>query len=200
MRVAAGPPPRASAKPSIAAVASLKAAPGGSEVPADPGGLLHRSPIFSWAGRNHTRQSPPQRPLLRLSAGVHGLVGYYSRYVTVCSGCEVDRVILSLHAYTSSPQLVMLVVYAHCTVHHAWYGDICFLLTKKRLNGKLSQSNFFLSNSQPTYETIDKLYSHNGKVFRLPWELNLLLPCSGISALYTRINWNSWPSLPVWHP
>ena len=31
-------------------------------------------------------------------------------------------------------------------------------------------------------------------------ELNLLLPCFGLSALYLRIYWNSWPSPPAQHP
>ena len=43
--------------------------------------------------------------------------------------------------------------------------------------------------------TVDKLYTQIGKVFRLPWELNLLLPCFGLLALHSRIYWNSWPSL-----
>ena len=47
---------------------------------------------------------------------------------------------------------------------------------------------------------IDKLYTQIGKVFRLPWELNLLLSCFGILAMYSRIYWNSWPSLQAWHP
>ena len=36
-----------------------------------------------------------------------------------------------------------------------------------------------------------------GKVFRLSWELNLLLSCFGLSAL--GIYCNRWPSLPAWH-
>ena len=31
-------------------------------------------------------------------------------------------------------------------------------------------------------------------------ELNLLLPCFGLSALHLRIKWNSWPSPPAQHP
>ena len=46
--------------------------------------------------------------------------------------------------------------------------------------------------------TIDKLYSQIGKVFR-PWELNLLLHCFELSAMNSRISWNSWLSLPAWH-
>ena len=33
-------------------------------------------------------------------------------------------------------------------------------------------------------KNIDKLYTQTGKVFRLSWELNLLLSCFGLSALY----------------
>ena len=39
-----------------------------------------------------------------------------------------------------------------------------------------------------------------GKVFRLPWELHLLLSCFGLSALYSRIYCNRWPNPPAWHP
>ena len=44
---------------------------------------------------------------------------------------------------------------------------------------------------------IDKLYTQKGKVFCLPWELNFLLSCFGLSALHSRIFWNSWPSPPA---
>ena len=47
---------------------------------------------------------------------------------------------------------------------------------------------------------IDKLYTQMSKVFHLPWELNLLLSCFGLLALYSRICCNRWPSLPAWHP
>ena len=39
-----------------------------------------------------------------------------------------------------------------------------------------------------------------GKVFCLPWELKILLSCFGLSALYSRIYCNRWPSPPAWHP
>ena len=48
--------------------------------------------------------------------------------------------------------------------------------------------------------TIDILYTQTGKVFRLPWELNLLLSCFGLSALYSRIYRNSWTCPLAWHP
>ena len=46
----------------------------------------------------------------------------------------------------------------------------------------------------PWIRTIDKLYTQIGNVFRLPWELNLLLPCFGLSALYSRKYWNKQKS------
>ena len=49
----------------------------------------------------------------------------------------------------------------------------------------------------PSPESIDKLYTQIGKVFCLHWELNLVLPCFGLSVLHSRIYWNSWPSLPA---
>ena len=45
---------------------------------------------------------------------------------------------------------------------------------------------------------IDKLYTKMGKVFRLPWELNLMLSCFRFSALYSRTYCNSWPSPPAY--
>ena len=37
-------------------------------------------------------------------------------------------------------------------------------------------------------------------VFCLPWELNLLLSCLGLSSLYSCIYCNRWLSPPAWHP
>ena len=56
--------------------------------------------------------------------------------------------------------------------------------------------------SKPCWHPIDKLYTQRGKVFclTLTWELNLLLSCFGLSALYSRIFCNRWPSPPAWHP
>ena len=39
-----------------------------------------------------------------------------------------------------------------------------------------------------------------GKVFLLTWEVNLLLPGFRLSAVYSRIYCNRWPSSPAWHP
>ena len=47
--------------------------------------------------------------------------------------------------------------------------------------------------------TIDKQFTQKGKVFCLPLEWNLLLSFFRLSALYSRIFCNRWPSLPAWH-
>ena len=55
--------------------------------------------------------------------------------------------------------------------------------------------NAFLSNFRLTeYSTIYILYTQIVKVFRLPWELNILLSNFGLWALYSRTYWNSWLS------
>ena len=59
--------------------------------------------------------------------------------------------------------------------------------------------NAFLSNFRLTeYSTIYILYTQIVKVFRLPWELNILLSNFGLWALYSRTYWNSWPSPPAY--
>ena len=55
-----------------------------------------------------------------------------------------------------------------------------------------------LDNFEPCVLNLDKLYTQMSQVFRLPRELNLLLSCFGLSALHSRIYWNSGPSLPAY--
>ena len=81
------------------------------------------------------------------------------------------------------------------------HGRLCNMLhvenkifLKKRI---LKEERNMLRVAISIVDVIDKLCTQIGKVFCLPWELNLLLPCFGLSSLHSRIYWNRWPSLPA---